>query len=604
MKNYTLLIITLFWAQSIWAQDVNFEASVNKNPVGLEESFVLTFSVNASGRNFRPPRLSDHFRVYSGPNQSSQMSYVNGQMTANLSYSYILVPINVGSFIIEPASIEVNGKNYSTKPIELKVVKAQNQAQKQQQQQNAKGQEAQDKPNESAQLEDNIYLKAELSKSKVFQGEQIALIYKLYTKVDIIGGEVKKAPEFSGFYSVDIEIDQSNNIAREVINGVIYNVHTVKKNILIPQRAGSIEIPVFELDVTIREREQTPVNTWFGPQYRYINRKLSLKSKPAKLQVSALPEPKPASFTGAVGNFTMTAIFDRNSVNLNDAINLKYTLKGSGNINLIEFPSPVFPPELEVYDPKINQKTDNSSGRIQGSKSAEYLIIPRVPGKYTIPKQSFSYFNPQTEKYVEIPLEFPEIEVRGSGNAAADASQARQIQRKDLQQLGSDIRFINPVDTLKQPGSTFIGSIWFLLLLLIPVILGLMLWIILKKYSAMQADTIGLRKRKAGKMAQKQLKLAQELLNENKQKAMYEELHRSIMSYIGNKFAIQQSQQSQDEIKQVLSAQSVHPETLEKLIWIIDQCEMARFAPSASVDAKSLLKEAYDLIEKLENHKA
>lgn len=601
MKNYILLIITLFWAQSIWAQDVNFEASVNKNPVGLEESFVLTFTVNASGRNFRPPRLSDHFRVYSGPNQSSQMSYVNGQMTASLSYSYILVPINVGTFVIEPASIEVNGKNYLTKPIEFKVVKGQAQ---QQQQQSAKSQDTQSKQSESTQPEENIYLKAELSKSKVFQGEQIALTYKLYTKVDIMGGEIKKAPEFSGFYSVDIEIDQSNNVSREVINGVIYNVHTVKKNILIPQRSGAIDIPIFELDVTIREREQTPVNTWFGPQYRYISRKLSLKSKPVKLKVNALPEPKPGNFTGAVGNFTMTASFDRNSVDLNDAINLKYLLKGSGNINLIEFPSPVFPPELEVYDPKISQKTDNSSGRIQGSKSAEYLIIPRVPGKYTIPKQSFTYFNPQTEKYVEIPLEFPEIEVRGSGNAAADASQARQIQRKDLQQLGSDIRFINPVDTLKQPGSAFIGSIWFLLLLLIPVILGLMLWIILKKYSAMQADTIGLRKRKAGKMAQKQLKHAQELLNENKLKAMYEELHRSIMSYIGNKFAIQQSQQSQDEIKQILSAQSVHPEIVEKLIWIIDQCEMARFAPSASINAKNLLKEAHDLIEKLENHKA
>lgn len=601
MKNYILLIISLFWAQSIWAQDVNFEASVNKNPVGLEESFVLTFTVNASGRNFRPPRLSDHFRVYSGPNQSSQMSYVNGQMTASLSYSYILVPINVGTFIIEPASIEINGKNYSTSPIELKVVKGQAQAQKPQQ--NPKKQEAQSNQSESSSTDENIYLRAELSKSKVYQGEQFALTYKLYTKVDLMGGEVKKAPEFSGFYSIDIEIDQSNNIAREVINGVIYNVHTVKKNILIPQRSGAIDIPVFELDVTIREREQTPVNTWFGPQYRYISRKLLLKSKPVKLQVNALPEPKPNNFTGAVGNFTLTAVFDRNSVDLNDAINLKYQLKGSGNINLIEFPNPVFPPELEVYDPKISQKTDNASGRIQGSKSAEYLIIPRVPGKYTIPKQSFSYFNPQTEKYVEIPLEFPEIEVRGSGNAAADANQARQIQRKDLQQLGSDIRFINPVDTLKQPGSSFIGSIWFLLLLLIPIILGMMLWIILKKYSAMQADTIGLRKRKAGKMAQKQLKLAQELLNENKLKDMYEELHRSVMSYIGNKFAIQQAQQSQDEIKQILSAQSVHPETLEKLLWIIDQCEMARFAPSARVDAKTLLSEAHVLIEKLENHK-
>ena len=293
MKHFTF-IIALLISGFVSAQTPTLQALVSKSTIQVGSRITISYQFNYSGEDFTAPNnLTKNFRVLGGPNKSSQMSYVNGKMNSSVSYSYIVSPINVGKFTINPAQIEFENKVYSSKALEINVIKAQ-------------GQQQGASSNEQKQLNSlnkNIYLKLTVDKRTVFQGEQVVATYKLYNKSNLRGIEAERMPEFDGFYTQDIEVNNNNSRTREVINGIPFDVFTLKKTILIPQKTGELNLIPLEIDAIVQIQSDKAVNTWFGPRYQMKDVQVLLKSNPMKIKVNPLPSGAPKSFYGAVGNF-------------------------------------------------------------------------------------------------------------------------------------------------------------------------------------------------------------------------------------------------------------------------------------------------------------
>lgn len=595
-KIYISIILLLTLLIGTVSSQTKFTASVNKNTVRQGEQFQVTFKINDSGDNFQPPSLA-HFQVLSGPNQSTSMQWVNGNMSNSKSFSYVLAARNVGGHTIGSAKIKVGKKTYETKPIEINVVKGN----VQQKQQGNQGQ----RQNNSAQtdLSQLVFLKCFVNKSKVAVGEQLIATYKLYYNANIGSLNLKELPPFTGFWAETVEIKQQTNREIEVVNGVRYNVAEIHKVILFPQSHGKLEVSplVLDLVVEIKEpgRSRSVFDQFFG---RHRNVSHTTASKPIKIEVSPLPSKgKPANFSGAVGSFNFNAELDRNNIKSNEAINLKVTVKGNGNLNLIDAPKINFPPDFEVYDPKIKNKTSVTASGMSGKKEFEYLIISRHGGDYTIDPISFTYFDPRAKKYVTKTSKQFDIHVERGADEGAAVSNFSGANKKDIKVIGSDIRFINTnTAQLRETGQYFMGSGLFYGIMSVPLVLFGFFMVTRKKLETYNSDTVKVRGRKANKMATKRLSAAEKHLKSGEQQAFYEEVFKALYGYLGDKLNIDVAQLSKDSIQQNLTSKNLPSGVIDELLVILDNCEMARFAPSSAGSEQSIYEQAVAIIGKIE----
>jgi hypothetical protein len=598
MRKLLLHIILLLSSFAGFAQDVKFEAKASKHEVKIGESFQLSYTLNSSGNNFRAPTLTDNFKVYSGPNQKSSMSFVNGKMSASLSFSYILFPIKTGEFIIEPARIEVDGEKISSNAIKIKVVEDKTTSkQKSSPQQKKNSSSRKDK---SQGVSDKLFLRLELSDNKVYNGESLVASYKLYNQLNIGGITGQKLPDFTGFYTDEVDIGQNFNASRQIIDGKVFEVYTLKKYVLFPQRSGKLTLNPFEIEAKVRKRSNKPVQSFFGPRYKMVEKNVPLKSNSATVNVKALPSPPP-SFNGAVGDFKFTPKLDNNIVNANEAINLTLEVSGMGNINLIELIDPEFPADFEVYDPKINLSSTNTGTNLRGNKTWEYLIIPRHEGEFEITVPPFTFFNPRTGKYESTEEKIYKIKVnRGVGGNAQVVQSATT--KRNVEQLAKDIRYIKTSNTDLRTKENMLGlNVGFILgLFALPVILSAIIIALIRRQENLKKDVVGYKKRKASRMAQRHLKRATQLISENDKNAFYEELYRALHDYLSNKLNIATSELTFDRIDKSLGEQNIEESSRAKLKTVLESCQMARFAPSQTEEPQKLLSDASDVIEELE----
>jgi hypothetical protein len=389
-----LLLLSLFLWHSAIAQEASFTASVSKNRVAVGEQFQISFTINTNASNFNAPDLSN-FITYSGPNQSSSMQIINGSVSQTISMNYVLAAKKEGKFTIGAASIQVGNKLLNTKPIAIEVVKGGQSAPQGGGNNTAKG-------NNSAYPEDvesNIFMRATVSKSKVYQGEQLLVTYKVYTRLNIVDNALSKAPSFNGFWSEEVpNPTRQSELHSEVLDGIQYQVAEIKKTILIPQRAGTLNIDPLEMEIVTRVKSKSRNNSFFDQFFGggYQDVKLSIASKPVKVEVMPLPEKgRPENFNGAVGQLNIEASIKNNELKTDEGCNLTYTISGKGNLKLLEAFKLKLPADIETYDPKITDKINVSVDGVKGSRTFDYLLIPRYAGNYTIPALQFSYFDPQ-----------------------------------------------------------------------------------------------------------------------------------------------------------------------------------------------------------------
>ena len=608
MKKLLLTAVAAMAAIMAYAQtDIKVEVH---NVVALDENFNVTFIVEGEET---PKDFSwsagDGFQVLWGPQQghSTSIQIINGQRktSAQTTYTYVLKPKSAGKFVLPQATARIKGNVISSKAVNIEVLGAGASSQKSPAQQSGQAQGNRPQPRQQQGVSDeDIFLTMTVDRKNVVVGEPVIATIKLYQKTNIVGFESAEFPSFNGFWSQEIEAPSSIEFVRETYDGQIYNAALLRRFILIPQQKGSVTIEPAELvcmlNVRVPSRGSSIFDGFFD-DYRTIKKKVT--SKPVTVNVSALPAGAPASFSGGVGEFTISAKLSKDTLKTHEAASLVLTVSGRGNISLLETPKVSFPPDMEVYDTKISDRIDRNG--LSGSKTYEFPFIPRSYGDFVIEPVKYSYYDVNSKKYVTLETQPIAVTVeKGKDDDASGAVVVSGISRKDVKTLGSDIRFINMKDSSLVPkGRFFVGSAGFWAVLVLLSVVAAACWAAFRKIARRRADVVGTKNRKATKMALKRLHLAGTFLNQNLYTAFYEELHKALLGFISDKLNMPVAELSKDRISEALAAADVDKASVDAFIGLLDACEFARYAPDAGHEAMAAhYNAALDVISSIDSN--
>jgi len=585
LKILIVLFLFLFLQPILFAQE--FTASVNETTVADNVRFQVSFSFSGKSinnlKNFKPPSFSN-FLVLSGPNQSTSIQILNGVQTASLTYLYILQPERVGTYSIGKASIEQVGQTYETKPLKMQVVKGSAKPKQNNTEQTISNEE----------IAKNLYIRAIIDKRKVYKGEQVTVVYKLFTRLTIAAQmSINKLPQYQGFWAEELETASNITFKTDVINGKQFRVGNLKKVALFPSQTGKLEVTPFELTVPVqiqRKRSRNIFDDFFGDPFgRGETIEYKAISNTVKVDVLPLPtEGKPENFHGAVGDFKMEATMNKTSTKTNEPLTLNVSISGTGNFELLEMPEINLPTGFEKYEPKISENVRNI-GKLRGSKTGGYLFVPRVVGIREISPIEFSYFDPAKKKYFTLKSEPFTLNIE-QGERIVNTE---VVGKEDVQQLGNDIRFIKTsFSGIEKKSKYMINTNGFWIagaapFLLLAVLLG---W---KRRSDKLAGNVTLlRYQKAQKVAKNRLKKAGKFLQEKNHKEFYTELSLALFGYLEDKLHIAKAEFTIERAADDLRIKGVKERLIIDLKNSAEKCEYVRFAPGAEESAA--MKEMYD----------
>ena len=540
-----------------------------------------------------------------GPSRSQQSStqIINGKVSSSsaITYTYILMAGKEGTYTIPAASIEVEGKKIFSNALTIKVLPPDQSAGNQQSEQGKSNTSSRGQIAGSKISEKDLFITATAAKTTVYEQEAILLTYKVYTLVNLrqLYG---KMPDLKGFHTQEIELPQQKTFSLEHYNGRNYNTTIWSQYVLFPQQTGKLEIPsiTFEGIVAQQTISDDPFDAFFNGG-GYIEVKKKIVTPKVVINVKPLPA-KPDNFSGGVGEFTLSSSINAKEVKTNDAVTIKLTIKGAGNMKLISSPEVKFPEDFEVYDPKVTNNFDVSRAGLSGTQTIEYLAIPRHAGDFAIPPIEFTYFDLKSQAYKTLKTEEYRLKVaKGKGNA--DQVIADFTNKENVKVLGQDVRFIKLGDTKLTPkGKVFFGTIGYWLGYIIPFIVFIALVIFFRKQAAENANVAKVKTKKANKVAAKRMKLAGKLLAENKKNEFYDEVLKALWGYISDKLSIPVSQLSKDNIEAELMRYGVSDEVTKTFIDALNECEFARYAPGDENEAMDkVYATSVEAISKMEN---
>jgi hypothetical protein len=577
MKHFLLVIaIFSFLPGCMSAQESKLTASVSPTVMRVGDQFNLTFTSEDEVSELQLPNI-ENVEILGGPRQGhSQSVYsVNGKITSSSTYqyTYFLRALKEGKFSIPSITARIKNKPVKSNPVAIEVLAANSQQSKSGQGGSGTGQSG-----DGSVSDRDLFVNLILDKKEVYLGEQITASVKIYTKVNLSGVDPGfKGPDFTGFFTEPVNIPQLRSLQSESYNGDIFGTGVLRKTVIIPQKTGPITIKSFDLDVTIRKEVRRRVSDPFFDDFDIPDVQeipLKLKSKEVTIQVKPLPGGAPASFGGAVGSFNFTSSLNKTSTHTNEPVTLKLTISGRGNIKLINEPQFELPGDFDKFDPVINSNLDNS---LSGTKTFEYLLMPKVPGTFSIPAIEFSYFDLASQKYRTIKSQAFTVKVeKGQGDAAMESNPG--INKEDVKLLNQDIRFIkNKPFTLQANRTFWADSVWYYLIYVLLVILFIVITWRRRKLLQNRSDRALMRLRKADRYARKRLTRSAELLKQGETNRFYEELLGAVWGYLSDKLNIPLSALSRETARTALQSRSVDESLLDDLFRIIDECEVARY---------------------------
>lgn len=601
MKRRIIFIsLSLFLLSSLIVkadEPVRFSASAPSSVV-LNSPFQLVYTLNAAGKDLRVPEINN-FDLLAGPFQShsSSIQIINGRQSSSESnsYTYTLQAQKTGTFTIPSATIIVGGQKYTSNGVAIKVLPAD--ATPSSRSQSGRG------ASQASISNDNIFVRTVVSKSNVYEQEAIVVTYKLYALVDVAQCYPKKLNDFNGFMKQDIELPKNRQLTLENFNGRNYSTAELYKVLLYPQRSGVIQIDKLNFEAVVRVQNRNAVRSIFDDFFDSSTNVSKIITAPAvKINVNALPSGKPATYTGTVGRFNMNSSISSTQIKTNDAVTLKINIEGSGNMKLIKNPTVKFPDGFEVYDPKVNNNFKTTASGISGNKVIEYMFIPRHSGSFEVPSAEFSYFDTQSKTYKTLRTPVYKLQVAKGAGGESPTVVGNYVDKQDVKQLGKDIRYIQTDKfTLSKEEDPIFGTYVGWLMYLIPLLISMLLFFLFRKQAKENADISFVKNKRANKVAQKRLKLAQRLLKEGKKDKFYEEVMKATWTYLSDKLSIPISSLTKDRVELELTNHKVDSTQINKFVEILNTCEFARYAPnSGQQEMGNLYAETIQAISDLE----
>lgn len=616
---YIMLLFLFSWHFASAAGEVHLIAR-GPHQVVVGQEFQITYEVNVNGENFTPPDFKG-LQVLSGPNTStsSSIQFINGQTSQsyNVSYSYIVMAENPGTIHVGTATISYQGKSYTSNELQISVVKGNPNTQSSNSgsgnMSGSQGGQPQGTGSNGTYSKNDVFIKASINNTHPYLGQQVVVTYKIYTRLPVSNLAIDKVASFKGLWSQDL-LGNNTTLTQEheTIHGKQYVVAVIRKLALIPQQTGKLTIDPLQLQCSIQVRVQRqrpsgndPFQDFFNDPFfnqnvRNIN--TTLTSNPVVLDVKPLPEKgQPADFSGAVGNFRLETSVDKPELSTNDALTLKVTITGKGNLELISPPKVNFPSDFETYDPKVVPNIIKTNDGISGSMEFDYIAIPRNPANVVIAPVTFTYFNPADKKYHTEHSDTIKIKViqgKGGGSGVVYTGNAQE----DIKFLGKDIHHIEsgPYAFIKANDYLFGSTLFYVILgaIILLLLLVIFLW---KMNEKRRANLSLLKNRKANKVARTRLLKAQKLKKGGDDKAFYDEIAIALWGYIADKFNLKQSDLSMDSVKEKLEQKKVSEATISGFISTLNSIEFARFAPGNTKDKmENIYSEAMDAIMQAE----
>jgi hypothetical protein len=562
LRKSTLI---LCWWLTAWLatgqNEVTFEAITDARQVVVNGYFDVTFSLkNATGTQFIPPSFKD-FVVLAGPNTSSSMQIINGNVTREMGFGFTLQATKVGRFTIGSATVRANGKEFRSAPIVMEVVKGASKS-------GAGGSGEQ------------FFVRVEPSKKQAFVGEQVLLDFKLYTTVGIEGYDIPEDPAYDGFYALELRRFSSNTV-QEVLNGKQYATKVLRRIALFPQKTGRLTVDPFRIQLAVLD-EDSRTGFFFSRSVKPV----FYTTEAVEINVSALPGGAPDGFCGAVGVYELQAGVDRKTATTDDAITLSMVLTGNGDSKRVTPPDLMLSDSFEIYPPKVvSDKSDEIRGEILSEKRIEYLILPKFPGSYSI-RPKVSYFDSGKKTYVQLPIGPFSLEVKaGSGRRSSASPSPGVAGLNDILPIKSSADFT-------QTTNQFTGSILFYILAALPFLGFCILLVIRKKQRELAGIDPSIQKAKtAGREAQKRLASAQQQLQLGNSKAFYDEVSKAYVGYVCDKTGLPLSQFSKENVRASLAALEISPSSIDEFVKVIQTCEVALFA---GMDNQASMQTTYE----------
>nr|WP_064974758.1 BatD family protein [Alistipes provencensis] len=604
-----LLVLAVFSAYA--AEKVTFEAN-SPLTVAAGEPFRVEFALNAKPDDdtFKAPSF-EGFDVLAGPaiSQGSSVQIVNGSMTKSVSYTYtfVLLPQAAGNVTVGAAEVRVDGTTYRTRPLPVEIVNEGEGSRAQQQQGGSRRPDDAQGDAQSQIGKDDILLRAVVSRSSVYKNEPLHVAFKLYTRVPYVNLVPESAPSFNGFWSQDLSDPNGARVGRETYNGKVYETRVLYDYLLYPQQVGTLSIDPVEMtvvaQVVVQSRNADP---FFGSGREVFNVPRKVQSQRASVSVKALPAGAPASFSGAVGNFTMDAQFPSERIAANSGATVTVKISGTGNLTFVQAPKLPLPTSFEQYNVKTTESINASSSGISGYRQFEYPFIARAEGTYDLEPVEFTFFDPQRMQYVTLKSKPLTLEItpdtRGGGSGDAVVMQGRGMSKEEVKLLGQDIRFIKLGGAqLRSERVPFIFSAAYWILLVGVLVLFAMIYIALRRQIRESQNVALVRGKRANKVAVQRFRAAKRYMEEQNRHAFYEEMLRALWGYMSDKFNIPVANLTKENVREELHKRGVSSEDSQRFTAIITQCDEAQYSPVESARMGDVYSEGVNLISRIES---
>jgi hypothetical protein len=577
IARISLLLLLALRLVSADAQEISFRATVDRTAIAAGDQLRLTVSLSNARDRFDAPDLGG-LVIVQGPFENSSFNYVNGRMSSSVSRTWVLTATKPGRYTIGPARARVGGGTIETEPIVIEV---------------SKGTAAPTDPSVALgqQGDPNLFIALSLSKPKAYVGEQVVATYQLYNRYASLEAPQMDPPKLNGFWSEELDVSGAR-WEEKVVNGIGYRVITIKQQLLLPQRAGSLRIDPMQLTCVVNRS--------------FFNRgsTIEVRSNAAVLTALPLPPNAPADFNGAVGELELSVKADRNAVQVNEAIEVEVRISGRSNLKLIDAPKLQFPADFETYEPKVVDRINVSASGMSGSRGFQYTVIPRHDGRFELGPVGISFFDTRTGTYRSLSSEPLVVEVAPGAGGGIATLQNRPV-RKDVTALDTDIRYI-PTGTfgLRGKDAYLFGSWpWLAGMAAPPIAFGLLMaW--RRRRRKWMSDEQGMRRRAAERVARQRLRAASDALRSNDPAVFHGAVSKALRGYLSDKLGLGAAEVGGARLKEALAAAPAAEQLASDCDRLLQACDLARFAPIEGKPRQEVYDEAVSLIQRIERSMA
>ena len=568
-------LYALILNSSLIIAQVNFEATLSKNKLGLNERLRIDFVMNKNGDNFTPPNF-ENFQIIGGPNQSIKTSYLNGEQSFSKTFSYFLKPLKKGKLVIYQATVTIDGQEYKSLPVEVNVTNS------------VKG--ANSNSDDEYFDDDNIELIASVSKSSPYINEPITIVYKLYYKspINVSNANESEAPKYKDFFTQNIKIPQLK-VNRETYKGQIYNVVDWRKVVLYPQRDGNLEISPLSLNLVL----DFPTNKrdFFGNIiYDQASKIITTGSK--IITVRKLPDNgKPKNFSGAVGQFEFDIILNKNSLKASESFQAKVKVTGQGNLKLFDLPNLMVPASMELYEPERKENVKTNLSGMSGTIENIYTIVPKYQGKFPIQELEFSYFDPLEKTYKTLKSQKLNIDVFEGPTLSSNSNENIVLT------VSESFKFIKKENNFTRINKEqFSNTSTFYILLSIPL-LSLLSFIIFYSLPKRRELNNYEKIKKVYKQIKINLNNAEKSIG-NKDK-FYDLVEKAIYISLKARFAIETNKLNKKSIKKQMILDGISVDKIEIILKLVESCERARYSNSSDYEMTNDLNTARKIFDEI-----